>query len=92
MLTGALVSKGILVDERKVGKILKDINWNARKAREYSVGKRLNPKVYKADYFGHKIHYDQNDKLGMYKVVHASVYKNVHPILHQFSYFLKIKN
>ena len=71
MLTGTLRSKGILVGETKVGKILKEINPNAQKAREYSSGRSLNPKVYKADYFGHKIHYDQNEKLGMYGVVHV---------------------
>ena len=71
MLTGALRSKGIHVGETKVGKILKEINPNAQKARQYSVGRSLNPKVYKADYFGHKIHYDQNEKLGMYGIVHV---------------------
>ena len=71
MLTGTLRSKGSLVGETKIGKILKEINPNAQKAREYSAGRSLNPKVYKADYFGHKIHYDQNEKLGMYGVVHV---------------------
>ena len=71
MLTGALRSKGIHVGETKVGKILKEINPNAQKARQYSVGRSLNPKVYKADYFGHKIHYDQNKMLGMYGIVHV---------------------
>ena len=55
----------------KVAKILKEIYPNAEKTREYSAGECLNPKVYKADYFGHKIHYDQNEKLGMYGVVHV---------------------
>ena len=51
--------------------LLKEINPNSQKAREYSAGRSLNPKVWKADYFGHKIHYDQNKKLGMYGVVHV---------------------
>ena len=55
----------------KVGKILKEIYPNAEKTREYSAGECLNPKVCTADYFGHKIHYDQNKKLGMYGVVHV---------------------
>ena len=71
MLTVTLRSKGILVGETKVGKILKEINPNAQKTREYSAGRSLNPKVYKVDYFGHKIHYDQNEKLGMYGEVHV---------------------
>ena len=71
MLTSALRSKGILVGEAKVGNILKEINPNAQKARQYLAGRSLNPKVYKADYFGPKIRYGQNEKLGMYGVVHA---------------------
>ena len=70
-LTGALRSKGIHVAGTKVGKILKDFNPNAQKARQYSAGRSLNLKVYKDDYFGHKIHYDQNEKLGMYGIVHV---------------------
>ena len=71
MLTGALLIKGIHVGETKIEKILKEFNPNAQKARQYSAGRSLNPKVYKADYFGHKIHYDQNEKLGMYGIVHV---------------------
>ena len=68
ILTDTLQSKEILVGKTKVGKILKEINPNAQKVREYSAGRSLNPKVYKADYFGQKIYYDQNEKLGMYGV------------------------
>ena len=71
MWTGALQSKWIHVGEIKVGKLLQEIKRNAQKARQYFAGRSLNPKVYKTDYFGHKICYDQNDKLGMYGVVHA---------------------
>ena len=71
MLTSALRSKGILVGETKVGNILKEINPNAQKARQHSAGRSLNPKVYKADYFGPKIHYGQNEKLGMYGIVYV---------------------
>ena len=34
-------------------------------------GRSFNPKAYKADYFGHKLHVDQNEKLVMYGVIHA---------------------
>ena len=71
MLTSALRSKGILVGETKVRNILKEINPNAQKAREYSAERSLNPKVYKADCFGYKINYDQNKKLELYGVVHV---------------------
>ena len=34
-------------------------------------GRSFNPKVYKADYFGHKLHVDKNEKLVMYGVTHV---------------------
>ena len=34
-------------------------------------GWSFNPKVYKADYFEHKLHVDQNEKLVMYGVIRA---------------------
>ena len=71
MLTGSLRSKGVQVGETKVGQILKNIAPAAQHRRKDTAGRSLNPKVYQADYFGHKIHYDQNEKLGMYGVVHV---------------------
>ena len=54
ILTGALQSKGILVNGTKFENILREINPNTQEARQYSAGRFLNPKVHKADYFGHK--------------------------------------
>ena len=71
MLHGVMKVKGINVGERKIGKILDEINPEAQKKRQNVAGRSLNPKVYNAEYFGHKIHYDQNEKLGMFGVVHA---------------------
>ena len=34
-------------------------------------GRLLNPRVYSAQYFGHKNHYGQSKNLGMYRVVHV---------------------
>ena len=71
MLTGALRSRGICVGETKVGQVLKEIDPSAQKRRKSMAARSLNPKVYNADYFGHKIHYDQNEKLAMFGVVHV---------------------
>ena len=71
MLTGALRSKGITIGETTVGKTLREVNPVAQKKREVTAGRSLNPKVYRADYFGQKVHYDQNEKLGMFGVVHV---------------------
>ena len=35
------------------------------------VGRSLNPKCYNADYFDHKVHMDQNEKLKMVEVNHV---------------------
>lgn len=55
MLYGTLQSRGIRIGKTKVG----------------TAGRSLNPRVYHADYFGHKIHFDQNEKLGMFGIVHV---------------------
>ena len=39
--------------------------------RHETAGKSLNPKRYNADYFGHKVHMDQNEKLKMFEVNHV---------------------
>ena len=64
-------AKGINVGETKIGKILGEINPEAQIKRQNVAGCSLNPKVYNAEYFGHKVHYDQNEKLGMFGVVHV---------------------
>ena len=71
MVTGMLRSEGINVGEVKVGKLLREINPTASTNRCQNAGRNLNPKTYKADYFGQKIHIDQNEKLVMYGVVHV---------------------
>ena len=34
-------------------------------------GRLSNARVYSVEYFGHKNHFDQNGKLGMYRAVHV---------------------
>ena len=41
---------------------------NAKKEETFHQG---NPIPYRADHFGHKIHYDQNEKLVIYGVTHV---------------------
>ena len=64
-------AKGINVGEAKIGKILGEINPEAQRKRQNVAGRSLNPKVYNAEHFGHKIYYDQNEKLGTFGVVHV---------------------
>ena len=65
MMDGYLRSNGVRVGERRVGKSLRKVNPHASARRAQTAGRSLNPKVYKADYFGHKLHIDQNEKLVM---------------------------
>ena len=55
----------------KIGKILGEIKSEAQRKRQSIAGHLLNPKTYNAEYFGHKINYDQNEKLGMFGVFHV---------------------
>ena len=41
-------------------------------ARRTSTARQTNPAPYCADYAGHKLHVDQNEKLVMYGVTHAA--------------------
>ena len=56
---------------------MKEINLNVQKARQHSAGGSRNPKVYRADYFEHKTHYNQNKKLGMYGLVYVCAQKAI---------------
>jgi len=70
-MTGLLRSKGICVSEGKVGHSLKRLDPASHQTRKETAGRSLNPKCYKADYFGHKVHLDQNEKLRMFGVTHV---------------------
>ena len=71
MMTGVLQSKGIKVCEKKVGQSLRRLDPASQRKREETAGRSLNPKCYSADYFGHKVHIDQNEKLVMFGVTHV---------------------
>ena len=71
MLTGALRSKGIHVSEVKIGQALKRIDPSSHSKQQETAGRSLNPKCYSANYFGHKVHLDQNEKISMYGVTHV---------------------
>ena len=70
-MTGLLASQGLRVSQVRVGQALKRTNPQYHYKRSTSTAKLLNPLPYSADYFGHKIHIDQNEKLVMYGVTHV---------------------
>ena len=59
-------AKGINVGETKIGKLLGESNSEAQTKRQNVPSCSLNPKVYSTKYFGDKIHYNQNEKLGVF--------------------------
>lgn len=70
-MTGLLAAKGIRVSQCRVGIALRNSNPLYHNKRLTSTAKQLNPIPYHADYFGHKLHIDQNEKLVMYGVTHV---------------------
>ena len=50
---------------------MSEINPEAQPKRQNVVGRSLNPKVCNGKIFVGKIHYDQNEKLGIFRVFHV---------------------
>ena len=70
-MTGLLASEGIRVSQKRVGKTLSRQHPGYHHARRTATARQINPVPYKADYFGHKLHIDQNEKLVMFGVTHV---------------------
>lgn len=69
-MTGLLASEGLKIGEQRVGQSLQRVNPEYSHARRASTDRHINPIPYTADYFGHKLHVDQNEKLVMFGVTH----------------------
>ena len=69
MMTGHLRhSRGLRVGVNRVGQSLKRVNPQYHRERQTSTTRHFNPVPYYAEYFGHKLHFDQNEKLIRYGV------------------------
>ena len=69
-MTGLLVSQGLRVSQQRVGESLSRVNPGYQHACRTATARQMNPIPYRADYFGHKLHIDQNEKLVMFGVTH----------------------
>ena len=71
MMTDLLRSKGICVSEQNVRQSLKRLDPVSHQISHKTGGRSLNPKCYNANYFGHKVHMDQNEKPKMFRVTNV---------------------
>ena len=91
MLTGKLRSDGYRVGHNRVADSLRRVTPVYTYHRSSNTAKLLNPVPYQADYFGHKAHIDQNEKLIMYGVTHVAVSDGYSGLIARFS-TMPIKN
>ena len=60
------------ISEDRVGVALKTVQPQYHSLRCQATARSLNPVPYKADYFGEKIHIDQNEKLILFGITHIA--------------------
>ena len=72
MMKGYLTQKyKVKISQKRVADALKTVAPNYYARRQMDTARQTNTIPYRADYFGHKLHVDQNEKLEMYRVVHV---------------------
>ena len=69
-MQGYLATKGVRAGIRQIGKALHHVYPHYHSRRLNIAAERINPVPYQAQYFGHKLHMDQNEKLVMFGVTH----------------------
>ena len=60
-LTGLLRSEGVIVGEQRVRSAMTNATPVYIQQRQQRVYRQMNPVPYYAEYFGHKLHLDQNE-------------------------------
>lgn len=71
-LSGLLRSDGIVVGEQRVRQAMARITPVYVQQRQQTTYRLMNPVPYYAEYFGHKLHVDQNEKLIRFGVTHVA--------------------
>ncbi|CAL1583945.1 unnamed protein product [Knipowitschia caucasica] len=70
MMKGYLSTKNVHAGEARIGSVLRTIHRPYHEDRRQG-SKNLNPIPYTAEYMGHKIHLDQNEKIAMFGATHV---------------------
>ena len=65
------VSMKTQVNQKRVGKSLQGVGPEYHQRRQNDTARQMNQILYIAIYYRHKLHIDQNEKLGMYAVTHV---------------------
>lgn len=71
MLKGYMLSKGVTISERHLRLAIPQVAPIQHRQRQLGQVDRTNPHLYHANYYGEKIHLDQNEKLCMYGVTYV---------------------
>ena len=71
MLKGYLRKQGVNICSKRIGTSLASVAPVYHQQRLTRTERATNPLPYHAQYFGHKIHMDQNEKIAMYGVTHV---------------------
>ena len=82
---------GLTVGQNRVGNALATVCPRNHQQRREGTFRQVNPIPYRADYFGDKIHFDQNEKLVMYGVTHI-VAKDGHSRFIAGAYTMPVQN
>ena len=62
----------VAIAEKRNGAALSMVSPRYTAQRRTSTTRAVNPIPYRADYFGHKFHIEQNERLVMYGVTHVA--------------------
>ena len=67
-----MASGGKTAGDKRVGRALSVVSPLYQVQRNSNTARQTNPFPYHADYFGHKLHMDQNEKLATYGLTEVS--------------------
>ena len=76
MVKGYMASCGMTAGDKCIGRALSVVSPMYQVQRNSNTARQTNPFPYHADYFGHKLHMDHNEKLTiMYGLTEVSAYE-----------------